>query len=152
MTICLVKLFFIHLNFFGSSFSCNGFSLCVLMYIILSHTLHLITISLIPKRLSCVVNGNHLLTLYIISLLNSNCKRILMRFCYNYFLLKSNLIINYNLWLLLPTLHCTQSRCKTVWVINSPDLVFAFNIKSADYDNFRLGIATVRFIFYFCCG
>ena len=90
MTICFVKLFFVHLNFFGSSFSCNGFSLCVLMYIILSHTLYLITISLVPERLSCVINNNHLLTLYIIALLNSNCKRILMRFCYNYFLLKSN--------------------------------------------------------------
>ena len=86
MTICLIKLFFIHLNFFGSSFSCNSFSLCVLMYIILSHTLYLLTISLVPKRLSCVINCNHLLSFYIISLLNSNCKRILMRFCYNYFL------------------------------------------------------------------
>ena len=89
MTICLVKLFFIHLNFFGSSLSCNSFSLCVLMYIILSHTLYLLAISLVPKRLSCVVNGNHLLTLYIIALLNCNCKRILMCFCYNYSLLKS---------------------------------------------------------------
>ena len=106
MTICFIESFLIHLNFFGSSFSCNGFSLCVLMYIILSHTLHLLAISLIPKRLSCVVNGNHLLTLYIIALLNCNCKRILMRFCYNYFLMKmkSNiyLVINYDFRLLLP--------------------------------------------------
>ena len=101
VTICLIELFFIHLNFFGSSFSCNGFSLCVLMYIILSHTLHLLAISLVPKRLSCVVNGNHLLTFYIISLLNSNCKRILMRFCYNYFLMKSNfyLVFEAHKWL-----------------------------------------------------
>ena len=89
MTICFIEMFFIHLNFFGSSFSCNGFSLCVLTYIILSHTLHLLAISLIPKRLSCVVNGNHLLTFYIIARLNCNCKRILMSFCYNCFLMKS---------------------------------------------------------------
>ena len=101
MTICFIQLFLIRLNFFGSSFSCNGFSLCVLMYIILSHTLYLITISLVPKRLSCVVNGNHLLTFYIIALFNCNCKQILMSFCYNYFLMKSNfyLVFEAHKWL-----------------------------------------------------
>ena len=88
MTICFIEQFFIHLNFFGSSLSCNGFSLCVLTYIILSDKLHLLTRSLVPKRLSCVINSNHLLTFYIIALLNCNCKRILMRFCYNYFFMK----------------------------------------------------------------
>lgn len=93
MTIGFITLLFVHFHLFGSRYADNSICFSILsvkMFIILCHTLNFLTISLVPKRLSFVgINGNHLLTLYIIARLENNCKRILMHFCYNYFLMKS---------------------------------------------------------------